>query len=57
LSAATGMFGAEQLARFSRSSWIAVPWIDGMTDFAFRWSLLPVFAIVSITGALKSPGE
>ena len=56
-SLATGSFGPADLARFDRSPWVAVPWIDGMTDLAFRWSLLPVFVIVSITGALKSMGN
>ncbi len=56
-SLATGFFGPADLARLDRSPWVAVPWIDGMTDLAFRWSLLPVFVIVSITGALKSMGN
>ena len=56
-SLATGLFGPADLARLDRSPWVAVPWIDGMTDLAFRWSLLPVFVIVSITGALKSMGN
>ena len=57
LSVATGLFGAEQLERLARAPWVAIPWIEGMTDVAFRWSLLPVFAIVAITGALKSMGN
>ena len=57
LSLATGLFGAEQLQRLSRSPWVALPWIEGMTDLAFRWSLLPSFLIVSTTGALKSMGN
>ena len=28
-----------------------------MTEISFRWSLLPVFLIVSVTGALKSMGN
>jgi xanthine permease XanP len=56
-SLATGFFGVAQLEQFSRSPWVAVPWIDGATDLAFRWSLLPAFVIVSITGALKSMGN
>jgi NCS2 family nucleobase:cation symporter-2 len=56
-SVATGFFGPADLARLDRSPWVAVPWIDGMTDLAFRWSLLPMFVIVSITGALKSMGN
>jgi NCS2 family nucleobase:cation symporter-2 len=56
-SLATGFFGVAQLEQFSRSPWVAVPWIDGATDLAFRWSLLPAFVIVSVTGALKSMGN
>jgi NCS2 family nucleobase:cation symporter-2 len=56
-SVATGFFGPADLARLDRSPWVAVPWIDGMTDLAFRWSLLPMFVIVSVTGALKSMGN
>ncbi len=57
LSLATGLFGAEQIERLSRSPWVALPWIDGMTEVSFRWSLLPSFLIVSVTGALKSMGN
>src|SRR6266496_4242612 len=57
LSLATGLFGAEQLERLGRSPWGALPWIDGMTRLAFRWSLLPAFLIVSVTGALKTMGN
>jgi NCS2 family nucleobase:cation symporter-2 len=37
--------------------WLALPIREGMWDVAFRWSLVPTFAIVSITGALKSFGN
>jgi xanthine permease XanP len=57
LSLATGMFGADQVARLAQSPWIALPRIDGMMDISFRWSLLPAFLIVSVTGALKSMGN
>jgi xanthine permease XanP len=57
LSMATGLFGREQIEQLARSPWIAIPRIDGMTDIAFRWTLLPPFLIVSITGALKSMGN
>jgi len=57
LSLATGLFGAEQLERLGRSPWGALPWIEGMTRLAFRWSLLPAFLIVSVTGALKTMGN
>ncbi len=57
LCLATGMFSADQLERLARSPWVALPHIHGMTSIAFRWSLLPAFLIVSITGALKSVGN
>ena len=57
LSVATGVFGHEQLEHLARSPWLAIPHVNGMTDIAFRWSLLPAFVIVSITGALKSMGN
>ena len=57
LSLAAGLFGAEQLQSLARSPWVALPWIEGMTQIAFRWSLLPAFLIVSVTGALKSMGN
>ena len=52
-----GLFNTGDLDQVSRSPWIAVPWIDGMTDIAFRWALLPTFLIASTTGALKSMGN
>jgi NCS2 family nucleobase:cation symporter-2 len=57
LSLATGVFGHEQLEQLSRSPWLAIPRIDGMTEVTFSWALLPAFLIVSITGALKSMGN
>ena len=57
LSLATGLFGAADLARLGHLPWVVLPWLDGMTDLAFRWSLLPAFVIVSVTGALKSMGN
>jgi NCS2 family nucleobase:cation symporter-2 len=57
LALVTGLFGAEQLERLARSPWVALPRIDGMTQLSFRWSLVPAFLIVSVTGALKSTGN
>jgi NCS2 family nucleobase:cation symporter-2 len=57
LSLAGGLFGKEQLDQLRQSPWVAVPWIEGMTNISFRWSLLPTFLIVSTTGALKSMGN
>jgi len=57
LSLAVGIFGPEQVEMLRRSPWVALPRIEGMTDLAFRWSLLPSFLIVSTTGALKTMGN
>jgi NCS2 family nucleobase:cation symporter-2 len=57
LALATGVFGAEQLDQVARSPWLAFPHLEGATDVAFSWTLLPAFLIVSITGALKSMGN
>ena len=35
LSLASGAFGAEQLGQLARSPWVAVPWIEGMTEIPF----------------------
>jgi NCS2 family nucleobase:cation symporter-2 len=37
--------------------WVALPFLETSLDLAFDWSLVPVFVIVSITGALKSFGN
>jgi NCS2 family nucleobase:cation symporter-2 len=57
LAFATGLFGVEQLEHVMRSPWLTVPRVEGLTDVAFSWTLLPTFLIVSITGALKSMGN
>ena len=57
LALVTGLFGAEHFERLARSPWVALPSIDGMTQLSFRWSLVPAFLIVSVTGALKSMGN
>lgn len=46
-----------QFVHVLSSPWVALPHFKGMFSLDFRWSLLPVFAIVSITGALKSFGN
>ena len=48
---------ASQFADVGAAPWIGLPALDSMFDIDFRWSLLPVFAIVSICGALKSFGN
>jgi xanthine permease XanP len=57
LSAAAGLLTGDQFMHVLSSPWIALPHIKGMFSLDFRWSLLPTFAIVSITGALKSFGN
>lgn len=39
------------------SPWIASPFLQDTFKITFKWSLVPVFVIVSITGALKSFGN
>jgi len=56
-SLAAGLVTPETLSGLVRSPWLALPWIEGMGELSFRWSQLPVFLIVSITGALKSMGN
>lgn len=57
LSAATGILSGPDLERLARSPWLALPGLPSQWDFAFRWSILPTFLIVSVTGALKSMGN
>jgi len=57
LSAATGLLPLERVHRVVLAPWLGFPWLSGAFDLEFRWSLLPVFAIVSICGALKSFGN
>ena len=57
LSAATGLLTGAQFVHVLSSPWVALPHFKGMFSLDFRWSLLPTFSIVSITGALKSFGN
>jgi NCS2 family nucleobase:cation symporter-2 len=57
LSTITGQITAGQFHSFLEARWLALPYYEGMFDITFRWSLLPAFLIVSITGALKSFGN
>jgi xanthine permease XanP len=57
LSAAAGLLTRAQFVHVLSSPWVALPHFKGMFSLDFRWSLLPTFAIVSITGALKSFGN
>ena len=57
LSAATGILGAADYQRLIASPWFALPALSQQWTFAFSWSLVPAYLIVSITGALKSIGN
>lgn len=57
LSAAAGLLTRPQFVHVLSSPWIALPHYKGIFSLDFRWSLVPTFAIVSITGALKSFGN
>jgi xanthine permease XanP len=57
LSMLTGLFGSDHLQRVYEAPWAALPYYPGMTHLSFRWSLLPIFLIVSATGALKTMGN
>ena len=57
LSAAAGLLPSGQFQQVVEAPWIGLPSLNGAFDIDFRWSLLPVFIIVSICGALKSFGN
>jgi xanthine permease XanP len=57
LSTAAGLLTVAQFEQVLAAPWLALPLFNGMFTLDFRWNLLPVFAIVSITGALKSFGN
>ena len=57
LSLALGVIPWGTLQLVLSSPWLALPLLDNSLDLAFDWSLVPVFVIVSITGALKSFGN
>jgi NCS2 family nucleobase:cation symporter-2 len=57
LSLALGLFAPSDYERLAVAPWVALPRLDEGFTFAFRWSLLPAFLIVSVTGALKSFGN
>lgn len=56
-SAAFGLLNSSSLHMAVDAPWIASPFLEFLPNIAFDWALLPVFAIVSITGALKSFGN
>ena len=57
LSAVTGIMKPSQFRDVVEAPWVALPVLEGFFDVSFRWSLLPTFVLVSITGALKSFGN
>ena len=57
LSAIADLLPSGQFRRVVEAPWIGLPSLTGAFDIDFRWSLLPVFVIVSICGALKSFGN
>lgn len=57
LSLAAGLLTSVHLQSITAAPWVALPYYEGFLDITFRWSLVPTFAIVSITGALKSFGN
>ncbi len=57
LSAITGIMTPSQFSDVTQAPWVALPLLDNFFDISFRWSLLPTFMLVSITGALKSFGN
>jgi xanthine permease XanP len=57
LSIATGLTAKGQFEAVAATPWFSLPFLEGGMEFSFQWSLLPAFAIVSVTGALKSMGN
>jgi NCS2 family nucleobase:cation symporter-2 len=57
LSLAFGLIPWSSLQDVLESPWISMPFLENSLELAFDWSLVPVFVIVSITGALKSFGN
>jgi NCS2 family nucleobase:cation symporter-2 len=57
LSYFTGLISPEQFQQVIKSPYLANPFLVSAFAVTFNWALLPVFLIVSITGALKSFGN
>jgi xanthine permease XanP len=57
LSTVLGVLRATEFHKVAEASWVGLPHYQGILDISFRWSLVPVFVIVSICGALKSFGN
>lgn len=56
-SLVTGLLTPAHFQSIAAAPWIALPYYEGFLDITFRWSLVPAFVIISITGALKSFGN
>ena len=57
LSLGLGVLTGADLRNVTDARWFGLPSYDGMWSYSFRWSLVPMFVIVSICGALKSFGN
>jgi xanthine permease XanP len=57
LSIVAGLTTKDQFQEVAAAPWVALPFIEEGMNLSFQWSLFPTFAIVSITGALKSFGN
>ncbi len=57
LSIVTGLLSSSDFHQVFNSPWVALPLLDNFFQVSFKWSLVPIFVIVSITGALKSVGN
>ena len=57
LSLPAGLLTREHFHIIAAAPWLALPSTEGVLNITFKWSLVPIFVIVSITGALKSFGN
>jgi len=57
LSLPAGLLTGVHFHTVAAAPWLELPSNGGMLNITFKWSLVPIFAIVSITGALKSFGN
>jgi xanthine permease XanP len=57
LSAIMGLLTLRAFDNVATMPWLGLPVLDGMWEISFSWSLVPVFVIASICGALKSFGN
>lgn len=53
----TGILSWSHFHAVVQSPLVALPFLHDMFNITFKWSLLPAFIIVSVTGALKSFGN